>query len=524
MVAHCFTAPKCSRSMRDSLSLAVVILMCSLAFSGADSSSSLENLDSPGRMLPPRLAHSNSKEPDESSSDQLLRLIELYLKEPGWVPEKGLFSSPVREMQALTFTTPAYQKEALKLIIAEANQVARDLHLQETLPITESNLVAAFIPAPGESKLGGGGLGNITTSNYLYNNSDGNKFTDLDYVGPMAREPRPGFEIHDLSPTAMGTSYAYQSATQILSSISTDVAALNRDCRIQVASGMTRIPTSDAPVPLYGVYWMPKDPNVCGCMAEVMFAGPNRFILQVDIDKPQYILSPPLVITNLAYVFSPTNPVNVAYIGKMHSLAKRRFDQLMVTNALVRKSVEIEIREASRIAAELHLPESLPILSSNLTVIRLYSPAKYGQTNIIGSIATTNYSYNFLDDNGLYLQRVGAPPIAKFALHVDKMEATEACRLAERWMRAISINVDKLNRDCRRHVKESADQYEGENGSCLPRDWVYWTEGWEKPKVVASVEVYVPSRALVSLRVRDPKYILRKPLVITNLSSDIDRN
>src|ERR1035438_1714866 len=47
-----------------------------------------------------------------------------------------------QRLQALKFTTPAYNKEALRLMLNEANSVARELDLQEAIPITESNLVA----------------------------------------------------------------------------------------------------------------------------------------------------------------------------------------------------------------------------------------------------------------------------------------------------------------------------------------------------------------------------------------------
>ena len=49
------------------------------------------------------------------------------------------FGQSVKNIHALTHGSPEYQKEALGLIIAEANRVAQELPLLETLPITESN-------------------------------------------------------------------------------------------------------------------------------------------------------------------------------------------------------------------------------------------------------------------------------------------------------------------------------------------------------------------------------------------------
>jgi hypothetical protein len=81
-----------------------------------------------------------------------------------------------QQLQALTFTTPAYRKVALRLVIEEANQVAQELNLPEQLPITETNLIEAHIAPPRMAKIG---IGNITTSNYVYYVSVGNKFSFL---------------------------------------------------------------------------------------------------------------------------------------------------------------------------------------------------------------------------------------------------------------------------------------------------------------------------------------------------------
>jgi hypothetical protein len=62
------------------------------------------------------------------------------------------------------FTTPAFQEEGLRLVIDEANKVARDLRLPESLPITRTNLTHAFIAPFGYTFIRKR-LGNVTTSN-----------------------------------------------------------------------------------------------------------------------------------------------------------------------------------------------------------------------------------------------------------------------------------------------------------------------------------------------------------------------
>jgi len=45
-----------------------------------------------------------------------------------------VFSANLRGLQNLTATTPAYQMELLRLMVAEANRVAHELNLPEKLP------------------------------------------------------------------------------------------------------------------------------------------------------------------------------------------------------------------------------------------------------------------------------------------------------------------------------------------------------------------------------------------------------
>ena len=80
--------------------------------------------------------------------------------------------------EALKFTTPAYRREALRLVIEEANRVAREVQLPEKLPITQSDLLEAYISPPRMSQALGI-FGTVTTSNYTYYVSVANKFSFL---------------------------------------------------------------------------------------------------------------------------------------------------------------------------------------------------------------------------------------------------------------------------------------------------------------------------------------------------------
>src|SRR6266850_949186 len=79
---------------------------------------------------------------------------------------------------AIRFTTKAYQEEAFKLVLQEANLVAKELRLPEKLPINRSHVVRAFISPFGDA-YANRRIGNITTENYVYGVAADNKFSVL---------------------------------------------------------------------------------------------------------------------------------------------------------------------------------------------------------------------------------------------------------------------------------------------------------------------------------------------------------
>jgi hypothetical protein len=103
-------------------------------------------------------------------------------------------------------------------------------------------------------------------------------------------------------------------------------------------------------------------------------------------------------------------------------------------------------------------------------------------------------------------------------LPMSQMDTNAAFQLAVRWLSQASMDVQALNRDCNVSVLPFTPQ--GPKGRYfVPLYWVYWTIGAEGRGSVASVELFSPSESLMQLRVEDSKYILRKPLVLTNLAS-----
>lgn len=206
-------------------------------------------------------------------------------------------------LQRLTLVTPAYRKEALRLLIEEVNRVAKELQLPEKLPITESNLTASYLSPPNMAGRVPG-FGNLSTSNYVYFVTVGNKFSFLERT--HLAEEQEQLEKQFLWPISrMDTNAAYQVATQLLVAASIDVKALNRDCSAHI---LPLIPDGEGGnrfVPIYTVYWMKRDQ--VGSIAEVEFVEPTKTILQMRVMKSEYILRKPLVITNLDFLLSQTN-------------------------------------------------------------------------------------------------------------------------------------------------------------------------------------------------------------------------
>lgn len=206
-------------------------------------------------------------------------------------------------------------------------------------------------------------------------------------------------------------------------------------------------------------------------------------------------------------------------------------DGTFTTRAYREEALKQLVSEANRVADELMLPEKLPVTETNITKAFI-SPFGFAYTfKAIGNITTSSYTYGvergdkFSDlgvadyDRTCVSYRNGGVISAKL------INTNEAFQLASHWLSAVSMDVVGLNRDCRVRVE-------------INRFWngLNRNEELKKPKIVpiydvwwfsakdlseggdtAYVQLFSPTKTLLQLRVRDPKYILRKPIVFTNL-------
>lgn len=198
----------------------------------------------------------------------------------------------------LTFTTAAYRNQVSKLMLLEANNVAGELDLNEQTPIISSNVVSEHITPPRMAKLG---IGSITTSNYVYYFSVGEKFSSV--VRTHSNQSHDKMEFKYLWPIdRMDTNAAYQMATQWLEAVSVNVKALNHDCKVTVRAWTPEGANGKHFVPLYRVYWVAKGMKNKGSVAGVELLLPTKSLQQLYVKKSAYILRNSLQVTNLIHL------------------------------------------------------------------------------------------------------------------------------------------------------------------------------------------------------------------------------
>lgn len=210
------------------------------------------------------------------------------------------------------YTTHAYQKEAARLMLAEASHAAQVLHLENDQPMTPANTRA--YPAAFELFYQEGHMGNVETTNYAYRFLDAGRLSRIEIADSY--EVWRELQNELLPENQVDNRAACQLATQWLSSLSVDVPALNRDCQLSVASspvfnyvGSGKEPIRRMFAPIYDIEW--KSSN--GPAAYVQLYLPDKLLIQLSLDDLKYDLRPPLVFTNLTALFPGSNAVTTNY-------------------------------------------------------------------------------------------------------------------------------------------------------------------------------------------------------------------
>jgi len=196
------------------------------------------------------------------------------------------------------FTTPEYKEAALRGLVEEANNVARDLHLTETLPIRASNLLEISIATPASGR-----LGLISTSNYVYYIGLDGKFAGIDQRNLdacWADEKR----AYDWPLDRLDTNSAFLYACSTLKAVGVDVVALNRECDLDIRA---RNLSGTRFVPDYWLSWSKK-------RAPVVFLSifmPTTTIRILKIEDPKYVWRPGVIIPNIGEILRRGNAPKV---------------------------------------------------------------------------------------------------------------------------------------------------------------------------------------------------------------------
>ena len=199
-----------------------------------------------------------------------------------------------------------------------------------------------------------------------------------------------------------------------------------------------------------------------------------------------------------------------------------------------RAAAQLLLQEANRAAEQLRMPdEVLPITKSNVTELHV---APFGYSYVyksIGVVGTSNYVYMVSKGDKLSGLCVAdydqaCLNLEKISLSLDQMNTNAAYELATQWLVSVSMDVNGLNRDCKAHVAVSpywnglSRLGQAPKEKFVPIYFVWWTSPQNDAEGhgdVAYVELFLPGKKLLQLSMDDPKYILRKPLVFTNLDS-----
>jgi hypothetical protein len=418
-------------------------------------------------------------------------------------------------------TTSAYREAMLDLLLAEVNQIARDLDLPEKLPIRRSDLLEVRVNTPywaDWSQASGG----ITTSNYHYFASVGNRLTWVDpNFGPDAIQEQKYMESlwrrYAMPVSQMNTNAAYAMATQWLAEAGMDLQGIERDAdRVEVMAFErgTRF------VPVYVVAWqrlathraMSVDmPPTFESIASVRLVSPERRLLQMRVNQLKYVRRKPLLLPNRDKLLLETTN---SELRKLWS----------TTEAYKQAALEVMHKEAQWAASALNLPDSVPASSSGFADAIICAPYVADHQGGLGAVYTDKYCYgagkkfssversfrisggeeNF---NAAIWSRYRRPKTGEYPLAVYS--------LATQWLAGISVDVKKLESSYPPQVSNDWIS----DGYFVPIYKVEWAkpiEGSSREDVAAMVEVLEPERLLLKLIVNKPEFMTRAPIVIPN--------
>jgi hypothetical protein len=408
------------------------------------------------------------------------------------------------------FTTPAYEKAALAVLLHEANDVAARLELPEKLPIELGDVTAAVIAPPGSSDQEGL-FGTIETTNYIYSASKANKLCLIDW---NRKASEPFFEAlekrYSVPDSQNNTNAAYRLATKWLGAAGIDMQALDRDCvvRFHVMQRGSKL------LPVYWVMWRQPAASMDGpvsanddglqTQAAVWLVEPDRRLLQMSVD-PRYILRKPVAVENRDQLLQESNdPL----------MRQMKF----TTSAYKEAAIQAALHEANLVARELDLAEKLPIERSdikNATVSPPYASDRFGW---FATLHIGDYCFSAAASNKLsWVERDLSDSEERFylaqlkstrTLPKSELNTNAALTTARGWLSALAVDIGALERDFAPCVRV----WELGN-SFVPLYEIDWARVEDGVRILAAeVALVEPGDTLKRLVVYQPEYLSRQPL------------
>ncbi len=413
-------------------------------------------------------------------------------------------------------SSKAYNEAASKSLIAEANRVAKDLHLAEELPITTKDLTELYISPPTFSA-GAGTFGTLSTRNYHYSASHGNKLCYIDgnresevtgssYLSALRRR-------YATNNARINTNAAYALAITWLKAAGMDVPGLQRDSKVEIQPWMP----GGRFVPVYWVLWRQPTASLepppaeyrerLETVAAVWLAEPDKRLLQLRVEKEQYITRKALTLPDRDLLLETEYP----------TMRQARF----TTEPYRRAALAVLLNEANALARNLRLPEKDPITTTEVRDFDIGSPFFADSLGGFGYVLTDAYLYNAMrgnkitcvqtnipfQDEGRYLAQIKS----KYWLPKSEVDTNTPYLLATQWLSEASVDIAALEARFPPRVKiwDFGSHF-------VPFYRVIWREadGARPPETGAEVHLLLPDRSLQLMLIERPEYIKREPLAV----------
>jgi hypothetical protein len=187
----------------------------------------------------------------------------------------------------------------------------------------------------------------------------------------------------------------------------------------------------------------------------------------------------------------------------------------LVTSYAQLKSVflALMISDADDVGRKLGLPEDVPISRDRVVEYSVTEPNVMKVIGLGGVFHTTNWIYSYpragklaylIRKNPNFWTRNDPQAYRRYAVSEGVINTNRALEMASNWLGALSVDVERLRKDCRVKVRVTRIL-----DMVIPEYDVSWSRG---NTVVASIRFLEPQNQLWQIRVEDPSFLLRVPI------------